>query len=61
MNTITIILFVLVLIPSIFLLWFIIIKEIINIKKEKLKEKLKEAALKSDEALLDYVYNHFKL
>jgi hypothetical protein len=52
---------VLVLIPSIFLLWFIIIKEIIDIKKEKLKEKLKEAALKSDEALLDYVYNHFKL
>ncbi len=50
-----------VLIPSIILLWFIIISEIINFKKEKLKEKLKEAALKSDEALLDYVYNHFEL
>ena len=61
MNTITIILFGLVLIPSIILLWFIIISEIINFKKEKLREKLKEAALKSDEALLDYVYNHFEL
>jgi hypothetical protein len=61
MNTITTILFCLVLIPSIILLWFIIISEIINFKKEKLREKLREAALKSDEALLDYVYNHFEL
>jgi low temperature requirement protein LtrA len=61
MNTITIILFSLVLIPSIFLLWFIIIKEIIDFKKENLRQKLKQAAEKSDEALLDYVYNYFKL
>ena len=61
MNTITIILFSLVLIPSIFLLWFIIIKEIIYFKKENLRQKLKEAAKKSDEALLDYVYNYFEL
>lgn len=61
MNTITIILFSLVLIPSIFLLWFIIIKEIIDFKKENLRQKLKEAAEKSDEALLDYVYNYFEL
>lgn len=61
MNTITIILFSLVLIPSIFLLWFIIIKEIIDFKKENLRQKLKEAAEKSDEALLDYVYNYFQL
>jgi hypothetical protein len=61
METIILVLYALVLIPSTILLWFIIIKEIINIKKEKLREKLKEAALKSDEALLDYVYNHFEL
>ena len=61
MNTITTIIFCLVLIPSIFLLWFIIIKEIYDLKNENLKQKLKEAAAKSDEALLDYVYNHFKL
>ena len=34
MNTITIALFSLVLIPCIFLLWFIIIKEIIDLKKK---------------------------
>lgn len=61
MNTITIVIFSLVLIPSIFLLWFIIIKEIIDLKKENLRQKLKDAAKKSDEALLDYVYNYFKL
>ena len=61
METFILVLFALVLIPSIILLWFIIISEIINFKKEKLREKLKEAALKSDEALLDYVYNHFEL
>lgn len=61
MNTITIALFSLVLIPCIFLLWFIIIKEIIDLKKENLRQKLKDAAKKSDEALLDYVYNYFKL
>jgi low temperature requirement protein LtrA len=61
MNTITIVLFILVLVPSIFLLWFIIIKEIIDSKKENLRRKLKEQAEKSDEALLDYIYNHFDL
>ena len=61
MNITTIILFSLVLIPSIFLLWLIIIKEIIDFKKENLRQKLKEAAKKSDEALLDYVYNYFQL
>ncbi len=53
--------FFLVLIPAILLLWLIIITEIKEYRKENLREKLKEAAKKSDEALLDYVYNHFKL
>ena len=61
MNTITIVLFSLVLIPSICLLWFVTIKEIIDLKKENLRQKLKKAAEKSDEALLDYIYNYFKL
>ena len=61
MNIFTTILFALILIPAIILLWLIIITEINNVKKENLREKLKEAAKKSDEALLDYVYNHFKL
>ena len=61
METFILVLFALVLIPSTILLWLIVISEMINFKKEKLREKLKEAALKSDEALLDYVYNHFEL
>jgi hypothetical protein len=61
METFILFLFALVLIPSTILLWLIVISEMINLKKEKLREKLKEAALKSNEALLDYVYNHFEL
>lgn len=53
--------FFLVLIPAIILIWLIIITEIKDYKKENLRKNLQDAAKKSDEALLDYVYNHFKL
>jgi hypothetical protein len=61
MNTITIIIFSLVLIPSATLLWLVVISEIKEVVKNNLRKKLKEAAAKSDEALLDYIYNYFEL
>jgi sensor histidine kinase regulating citrate/malate metabolism len=61
MKTIIIILSCAVLIPAIILIWFILISEIKESLENNLRKKLKEAALKSDEALLDYIYNYFNL